>query len=104
MVKMRILLLGATFLLCLPASPGFAAHLYSCEMVGTSSTYTRAEVDEVISAGGKCHSLKATNTATCVIGNLVQRYAKSDVETVLQEYPDALCMRGGGLVAKANKL
>lgn len=107
MVKVRILILSTAFLLCLPVSQGFTApksELYSCKLDGTFTTYTKAEIGAVISAGGKCQHLKATDAATCVIGNLVQRYAVSDVETVLQEYPDALCMHDGSLIAKTDRL
>ena len=105
---MKKLALILTFLFCLPVTAGYAAgkgDLYSCSLAGTSATYTRAEIDTVISAGGKCSPLGKLQTSTCTIGNVARRYSNAEVETVLLEEPDAICVRDGVLIVKiANKV
>ena len=104
---MRFFLLTAAFILCLPFAQEVAAskqEMFSCELAGVSATYTRAGIGAVISAGAKCQPLQEKKTATCVIGNIAQQYARVEVETVFQEHPDAVCMHDGGVTVKADKV
>jgi len=103
---MRSYALLAAFLLGLFTTHGGAtakANLLSCTMAGVTATYARAEVASVIAAGGHCQPLRTDQSATCVIGNIAQKYAKNEVEAILLEQPDAVCMYNGGLRAKVGK-
>jgi len=76
--------------------------LYSCELGGTSGTYKRAEIDQIISIGGKCSVLHQGETITCAVGKVRRRYARNDIDVILAENPNAVCQENGKLLVKTK--